>query len=82
MAILSKEALPNHETLREFQRFRSSRVSFRIGVKLHWKRSDREVVILIPRYVIYFFAQMKEKFFWQMLTMSEVRDMLRAFDFE
>lgn len=64
MVILSKEALSNQETLREFQRFKSSCVCLNIGVKLCWRRFDREVRILIPRYVIVSLAQVKGIFFF------------------
>lgn len=63
MVILSKEALLNQETLREFQHFKSSRVCLNIGVKLCWRRF--EVGILIPRYVIVSLAQVKGIFFFR-----------------
>lgn len=49
IVILTNEALPNQETFKEFQHFRSSCVSLRIGVKLYLIRSDNLVGIWIPK---------------------------------
>lgn len=45
--IFIREALPNQDTFKEFHLFKSSCVSFRIGVKLSLKRSFRFVGISI-----------------------------------